>query len=143
MKEEISNLIRIFHERQVVEKIAESKGALAVYEEQKSVLNEELETFKAKAKEAIQSQDHVVCQYKISPKDALQICFICMMTGIDDMKMLENWEKLPIALRKIKGKSARLAENIAHFLGCDEEEDDEGEMFSKYEVEKLLKKFFR
>lgn len=141
LTEELGNLIRNFHEKSVVEKIAEAKGDLAVYEEQKKVMKKELETFKAKAEEILKRQNYVICHYKIFSWHALQICFICIMTGIDDVDLLKNWRELPIALRQINGKLTNLAKNIAHFIG-NEEGDDEAELFSNYDEEELLKKFF-
>lgn len=147
MKVKLDELVRLFHERKIVEKIAEAKGDLAVYEKERKELSYKLEKFKAEAEKKMQEikDNNEECGviedgYEVLPEDALQISVICMMTGIDDCDLLTNYGVIPVALRQIKGKMAGIAENIAHFIGTGE--GDEIDLFSKYDVEELLKKFF-
>ena len=109
--EKLENLIRLFHEKKTVERIALSGGDICVYnwqykifEEQLKSLHEDSFCYSYMIKEAEYST--------ISPQDAIQIAFICIMARIDHFKLLQIYEVLPVALRKVKGELSELAEKI-------------------------------
>lgn len=118
--EKLENLIRLFHENKTVERIALAKGDKCVYDWQCRMFEDELRSLK---------DDSVHYGYMIKeseyntipPQDAVQISFICIMARIDHFKLLQIYDMLPVALRKMKGESSELAEKIAHYIGreCD------------------------
>lgn len=141
MRENLEYLIRIFQERKIVDKlaVATKETRIAVYNEEKKALSKELKDFQNSAKKKIDLKEKLVDKdYNILPENAIDICLICMMTGINDNVMLENYTELSSALWKVEGDFAYIARNLRHFIG----EDDSGKLFSDYGEEKLLKKFF-
>jgi len=153
IKKMLEDLIRSFHEREVVEKIAKAKGhRLSAYEEEKKAMQQELQKFEETAREMIAIHEMVEDDlgvviddpyYRIHPEDSLQICFICKMTKINDDQLLKNYHSLIEALRKVKGELAEPAGKMARFLSNDK--DGETGFFTDYkdsETEKFLSKFF-
>lgn len=140
-KEKLENLVRLFHEKRVVEKIALSGGDICVFNWQCDMFQEELKSLKEDSLRygyMIKEEEY----WKIPVEDSLQISFICIMARIDHFKLLEIYEELPVALRKLKGELSDLAEKIAYYLGI-QEEGDKNLAFSDYSQEQLLKIFFR
>lgn len=136
--EKLDNLIRTFKEKEVVGKIVAANGDYIVYENEKKRMLRNLKNFKRRANKILETKCYVM-DYQISPQDALQIAFICMMTNIRDNDLFGDPEELPEALRKIEGKCATLAKNIAYFLSVQE---GLGLCFSDYDEKELLKKIF-
>ena len=115
-KEKLENLVRPFHEKKVVERIALSGGDICVFNWQCDMFQEELKSLKEDSLRygyMIKEDEY----WKIPFEDALQISFICIMARIDHFKLLEIYEELPVALRKVKGEWFSLAEKIAYYIG--------------------------
>ena len=115
-KEKLENLVRLFHEKKVVERIALSGGDICVFNWQCDMFQEELKSLKEDSLRygyIIKEEEY----WKIPVEDALQISFICIMARIDHFKLLEIYEELPVALRKVKGEWSFLAEKIAYYIG--------------------------
>lgn len=138
--EKLENLIRLFHEKKVVERIALSKGDICVYNWQCRMFEDELRSLK---------DDSVHYGYMIkeseyntiNPQNAVQIAFICIMARIDHFKLLQIYDELPVALRKLKGESSELAEKIAHYIGR-EGDGDKNFGFLDCSPNEILKIFF-
>ncbi len=138
MKKLLENLIRDFKKKKVVEIIFESNGNYAVYQNQKTIMSTKLNNFRKKVDKILEKKCYVM-NYEVFPQDALQVAFICMMSDIRDNDLFGDPEVLPTALRKVEGKCAFLANNIANFLSVS---DGLGNSFDYYLEEELLKKFF-
>jgi len=141
MNKNLEEMVRIFQERKIVEKLAKAdkQSRILVFDEEKQALSKELKEFRKSAKKKIELKEQLVNKdYNILPENAIDICLICMMTDINDNVMLGNYTELPSALGKVEGNFAYIAKNIRHSIG----EDDGGKLFSDCEEEKLLKKFF-
>ena len=108
-----NSIITFFQQSKVVEKIIESKGDITVFTLEKKRMKMELDLFKKKAEEKIQNSGYVVEDYKINPDYALQIAFICIMTGICEYDLIKDWRKFQLALFGVKGKY----HNVARKLG--------------------------
>ncbi len=137
MKKQIMKLLTIFHKRKVVEKIANSNGNMEVYEKEKDILAKRLEIFAEEAKKRIEDSGYAIRnsdKYEIKPYDAVQICFICIMTGIAEGDLLQNYEELNLALRKVKGQLKPIATKIANI--------EENTFLSLYDEEALFKQIF-
>lgn len=137
----LKNLIRLFRENQVVERIAAAKGDICVYTWQRDKFKNELDKLSKQASYCgyIIKEDEYS---RILTEDALQIAFICIMARIDDFQLLQIYEELPVALRKVKGELSNLAENIAYYLGP-EGDGDKNMALSDHSENELLKLFFR
>ena len=139
MEERLNELIRLFHEGKVVEKIAKSTNKVKTYKKQKKMLKDKIDSFKEDVLKYYNLEKDVVFDdYDILPEDALQICLICIMAGINDDDLFGCYEDLPIALRQIEGKLSDIAEKISYFLDFNEE----SQLFSEYEEEELIERFF-
>lgn len=139
--EKLENLIRLFHEKKTVERIALSRGDICVYNWQYKIFEEQLKSL---------HEDSLCYSYMIkeeeystiSPQDAIQIAFICIMARIDHFKLLQIYEVLPVALRKVKGELSELAEKIAHYIGR-EGDGDKNFGFLDCSQEDMLKILFK
>lgn len=149
-KTKLEDLIRLFHEGEVVEKIITAENHLEEYEKQKNLYKEQLEDFKKTVdKEYVncgcyrcRECPHDVCklktaireQYKILPKDAVQICVICIMADVDDNELFANYGDLVKALN-MKFFS-HVAKEMSKFLG------HEKQIFSGHEEKEMIERFF-
>ena len=139
MEERLNELIRLFHEGKVVEKIAKSTNKVKTYKKQKQLLKDKIDRFKEDVLKYYNLEKDVVFDdYDILPEDALQICLICIMAGINDDDLFGCYEDLPIVLRQVEGKLSDIAEEISYFLDFNEE----SQLFSEYEEEELIERFF-
>lgn len=111
-----NSIIRFFQQSKVVEKIIESKGDIKVFTLEKKRVKMELDLFKKKAEEEIQKSGYVVEDYKINPDYALQIAFICIMTGICEYDLIKEWRKFQLALFAVKGKYHSVARKLAMIM---------------------------
>ena len=137
MKERLNELIRTFHDKKIVEKIAKSNNKFGTYQKQKKLLKEELDSFRKDVLKYYNLSRVVIVdeEYDILPEDSLQICLICMMIGINDDDLFGNYEDLPIALRQIEGSLSAIAGRISDYL-------DEAQLFLDYTEKELIKIFF-
>lgn len=126
-----SSIIRFFKQRKVVEKIIDSKGDITVFTLEKKRVKMELALFKKKAENAIEETGYVVEDYKINPDYALQIAFICIMTGICEYDLFRDWRKLQLALFAVKGKYHDVARKLGLIM--------ENSSITIFDEESLLK----
>lgn len=139
--EKLQNLIRLFHEKKVVERIALSGGDICVFNWQCDMFQEELKSLKEDSLRygyMIKEEEY----WKIPCEDALQISFICIMARVDHFKLLEIYEELPVALRKVKGECSSLAEKVAYYIGPIGN-GDKNFAFLDCSAEELLKILFK
>ena len=138
--EKLKNLIRLFHEKHVVEKIVLSRGDICVYNWQCWIFEKELKSLKEDSEFfgfMVREEEY----WRIPPEDSIQISFICMMAKIDHFKLLQIYEELPVSLRDVKGAFSVLAERIAHYIGF-EGDGDKNMSFLDYPHEDFLKYLF-
>lgn len=142
-EEKLNNLIRIFHEKELIKKIRKAKDCdrIRIYQKEKQAVSKELTSFKDVVIHMIgliernNGEGYIIgSDYDISPEDALEICLICRMTGIENTALFDN-TMLSKALRQIKGDLVDIAKNFADFI------DDE-QTFRYYDDEQFLKKLF-
>jgi len=132
LKEMLEELVRLFLEGEVVEKIVAAENHLEEYQKQKEIYKEELKKFSE-----LTEYEEIDKEYKVLPKDSLQICMICMMSYVDDFNLFNDFTVLTNALLKIKKKEFRvIALKMYHFMV------EELDCFSFYEEEKLIEMFF-
>lgn len=139
--EKLADLIRLFHEKKTVERIASSGGDICVYNWQYKMFEERL---KSLAEDSLR-YGYMIKEKEYSmipPKDAVQIAFICIMARIDHFKLLQIYDVLPVALRRVKGEFSELAERIAHYIGR-EGDGDKNFGFLDCSQEEILKILFR
>lgn len=139
--EKLNELVRMLKDRNVVEKLANAENKVKVFEDEETVLGGKLDDLRELMKDRKKSGYKYTFykgEYRILPENVLEICLICIMVSIEDYRMFEEYTDIPGCLRKVKGKWVDIAESIAYCLG----ENDEGDLFSNYGKEELLKKFF-
>lgn len=140
MIEKLNELVALLRERQVVKQLSETEGIerIQVFERERKALSKELKAFKRQSKRNVEKKIYAV--YRFRPENVLEICIVCMMTGIKDDDIFLNWEDIPIALRQIEGELKPIAENFAKFIGS--EPNDDNDYFSFYTLPKLLEMLF-
>ncbi len=139
--ERMNELVRFLKDRNVIEKLASAENKAEVFENEEKVLGGKLDDFRELMKDRKKlgyAYTFYKGEYQILPKNVLEICLICIMINIEDYKMFEEYTDIPGCLRKVEGKWAYIAANIAYCIG----ENDEGDLFSNYSKEELLKRFF-
>ena len=139
--EKMNELVRTMKSRNIMEKLANAKNKVEVFEEEETALGGKLDDFRKLMKGRKKlgyKYTFYKGEYPINPKNVLEICLICIMVNMDDCRMFQEYTEIPKHLRGVKGKWKYVAANIAYCIG----ENDEGDLFSNYSKEELLKKFF-
>lgn len=116
MDKQLNNLIQLFHQHEVVEKVIESNGNIHVYNFEKKNLRKELYSFKNKARELIGDRGFIFDSVEICPEDALQVAFICIMTGISEAELFRDWRKLQLSLYSVEGEYKEVARKLATIM---------------------------
>lgn len=151
-RERLEKLIRLFHEGEVVEKIAIAEKHVEEYEKQKVLYKEQLETFMESVMDECKLCKRKVCEkcqcetcdleaaikemHKILPEDSLQVAVICIMSGVDDSALFKHYKELTKALSEVDGAYSHIAQKMKQFLL------DENAYFSRDEEEELIERFF-
>ena len=131
MNEQLKELIKIFHQGKVVEKILESERKMKAFNRQKRNMKKDLNLFKQNVKKIIAKRGYVFETYDVLNEDALQLIFICIMTGIPEDELIKDWRKLQLALYAVKGKNSESARKLASIM--------ENTVLTLFEEEALLK----
>ena len=147
-KETLNELIQLFHEERVVEKLvqAQQNGGIvkvySVYAELKTKLFGRMNWFKKMVQNSATAGTPFIndSNYEINAEDSLQVCLICIMSNINEITLLKDWFQLLSALREVEGEYERLAQKFYKFLGVTV--DCEGDNFTAYSSEVLLERFF-
>lgn len=136
MKQKVDDLIQLLNKEEVVKKIMAADDKITEYKRQKEKFKEPIKLFMEAIDEAgiDLKKESVISdgEYDISSENAIQLCLICMMAGIDDDDLLGEWERLAEALEE---EASSFAQNIAFIIS--------EKSFSNYEKEEdLLKELF-
>lgn len=129
---QLNELVATFKERDTVRKILQAKDVKAVYEEEKAAVRHELESFKEMMLPFIKESEYPISDVSevISPENVVEICFILLMSGVDDDDLTDNYEEIEPILDQVKGEQQEIADRFAEFLygdfhcfsGCTDEE---------------------
>lgn len=132
----LNELVRISKERDTVRKILQAKDVKAVYEEEKAAVRHELESFKDMIQLFIDEFEYPISDVSevISPENVVEICFILLMSRVDDCDLTDNCEEIDPILNQVKGEQQEIAKRFSEFLY------DEVNFFSWNTEEELLKK---
>lgn len=132
---QLNELVATFKERDTVRKILQAKDVKAVYEEEKAAVRHELESFKEMMLPFIKESEYPISDVSevISPENVVEICFILLMSGVDDDDLTDNYEEIEPILDQVKGEQQEIADRFAEFLY------GEFQCFSTYTEEELLK----
>ena len=93
-----------------------SNGNIHVYNFEKKNLRKELYSFKNKARELIGDRGFIFDSVEICPEDALQVAFICIMTGISEAELFRDWRKLQLSLYSVEGEYKEVARKLATIM---------------------------
>ena len=115
---QLNELVLIMHRGKVVEKIAKAQNRLKAYNEQKKLLDYELVCFKKEANIRIEDIGYIIkdSEYFVYPGDALQVVFICIMTGIYESDLFNNPKQFHQALYRVKGDLSDTAKKVADIM---------------------------
>lgn len=134
MEERLNELIKILKERDTVRKILQAKDVKAVYEEEKVAMKEQLECFSKEVysysmeiEYPIPNDSEVIC-----PENIVEFCFILMMAGIDDMRLVDDYGVILSILNEVDGDLKEISRKFNEFL------DDW--CFTEYTEEEVLEK---
>lgn len=132
---QLNELVATFKERDTVRKILQAKDVKAVYEEEKAAMSEQLESFNNEMQPFIDEGEEPISDVSevISSENVVEICFILLMSGVDDCDLADNYEEIESILNQIKGEQQEIADRFAEFLY------GEFQCFSTYTEEELLK----
>ena len=134
MEERLNELVKILKERDTVRKILQAKDVKSVYEEEKATVTEKIEAFHQYMQSfigeigfPIPNNSKVIC-----PENVVEICFILLMSRIDDIDLVGDDEVIHSALNQVKGDLKEISKSFSVFLVND--------FLSEYSEEELLKK---
>lgn len=135
MKERLDELVRIFKERDTVRKILQAKDVKAVYEEEKTAMSKQLESFNNEMQIFIEENETPISDPSevISPENVVEICFILLMSRVDDCALTDNCEEIDPILSQVKGEEQEIAKRFSDFLY------EKVRFFSDYTDEEVLK----
>lgn len=148
MEKQLKELIRTIGETRLIERLMNAGST----EERLRICNEaggskEFENFNlefAKKMEAQKKEDKGYIFEDgtkiVTQENAVQIAFICIISGIDDCDLLEDFNQLACALREVSGPMETLAIQIARIIG--DEPGEDCDMFSDYDLPVLLDMIF-
>ena len=148
-KERLENLIRLFHEGQVVEKITAAEDHWEEYKKQKELYREQLESFKKTVDSEYVNCGFEKCAdctfdtckvetairqwYDFRAKDSMQIGIICIMADVNDNELFKNYPDLRKALRKWSWHN-HSSKDMSEYL--------KKHIFSEDKEEELVRMFF-
>lgn len=130
----LNELVAIFKERNTVRKILQAKDLKAAYEEEKATMSEQLKSF---IDELWNFPGYPISDASevISADDVVEVCFILLMSGMDDYDLIDDWESMEDILNQVQGDNLQeIAGRLIGFLYYDKE------VISDYSEEELLKK---
>lgn len=121
MKAKLERLIQLLHKRRFSEKIAAARTpeeAKKIYKREWKFIEKQANGFARDAKKALKIKSYVVDDsFEITAKNAVEIGWISFMTGVTDVNLVENWNDIPIELRKVvKKETAIMAKKMANIL---------------------------
>lgn len=128
MEKKLEEIVKIFKKEGVVERIIGSEDPEKTFKEMQQSFESYLEQLKENVSAPMENGT-------ILPDQAVPICVICLMAGMDDCDLFFNYEELTKALRKVEGNMKRLAIDFYFFLGT-------GRSFLEETEETLIKEFF-
>ncbi|MCI8383317.1 MAG: hypothetical protein HFJ33_00270 [Clostridia bacterium] len=120
----LMSLLKVFEEEGVVEMISKAEDSEKAFYYIRSRLRDEIEALK---KDMVPSTWN-----EVTPEEAKQIVTICLMAGVDDIDLIEDYEILPQALACSDGRIERAM--YAYLI--------KGKLFSRKETQTLVKQFF-
>lgn len=137
MEKRLNDLVNIFKGRDTVRKILQAKDVKAVYEEEKAAMKEQLESFYQEMQVFIEKGEWPISDASevFSPENVVEICFILLMSRVDDCDLMEYWGDIEDILDEVQGDLYEIAHKFSEFLYRDIE------CFTAYTEEELLKKF--
>ena len=132
----LNELITIFKGRNTVRKILQAKDVKAVYESEKAAMRDQLESFDHEMWDFIKEGEQPIYDASevISVDNVVEICFILLMSGVDDDDLIDDWESIGEILEYVPEDLQEIAERLLEFL-C-----EEACCFADYSEEELLKK---
>lgn len=148
LERQVEELVRNLQESKLAERLKKSFNKWdkwEMFDEEREKLKEKLDSFEKEADVAISANKSVLDEeeYQVTANNAIEIVLICIMAGIEDYEMLENYYNLTSALSQVKGELHETAKKIADFLEGELEEQDGFEgSFSEYNEEDFLEAFF-
>ena len=148
LERQVEELVRNLQESKLAKRLKKSLNKWdkwEMFDEEREKLKEKLDSFEKEADVAISANKSVLDEeeYQVTANNAIEIVLICIMTGIEDYEMLENYYNLTSALSQVKGELHETAKKIADFLEGELEEQDGFEgSFSEYNEEDFLEAFF-
>ena len=138
MKEKFSEMIKMMHQRKSVENICTAIDSYDAYLEEESFFKREITAIKAMAEELEECEDFFLGEYQFTADDSIEICLICIMTGVEECEYFSNREELVVALRSVEGDYKKVAMKLADFIA----DDGECDFFSLHPKKKVIRKLF-
>ncbi len=148
LERQVEELVRNLQESKLAKRLKKSLNKWdkwEMFDEEREKLKEKLDSFEKEADAAISANKSVLDEeeYQVTANNAIEIVLICIMAGIEDYEMLENYYNLTSALNQVKGEFHETAKKIADFLEGELEGQDGFEgSFSEYNEEDFLEVFF-
>lgn len=129
----LKELVSKMKERDSIRKILREKDIKDTYQKEKEALEEEITRLKTATRPFWERYKRPFDNLPdfVNKDNIIEICFIMLMSGIDDVDLLKNYEQIGYILLEIKGEFQEVAGKLNDLL----EEDT----FSYYTFEEVLK----
>lgn len=129
----LKELVSKMKERDSIRKILREKDIKDTYQKEKEALEEEITRLKTATRPFLKRYKRPFDNLPdfVNKDNIIEICFIMLMSGIDDVDLLKNYEQIGYILLEIKGEFQEVAGKLNDLL----EEDT----FSYYTFEEVLK----
>lgn len=129
----LKELVSKMKERDSIRKILREKDIKDTYQKEKEALEEEITRLKTATRPFLERYKRPFDNLPdfVNKDNIIEICFIMLMSGIDDVDLLKNYEQIGYILLEIKGEFQEVAGKLNDLL----EEDT----FSYYTFEEVLK----
>lgn len=140
MKEVFRKLVIQFQQEKVVEYLYQANDTLDRVSRYRQVKNKHANLLSTLATMVDEEQVQLVKIGGIFPGEAIEMCLVCMMAGVNEDQVLSDYHQLYKALKGKKDHLKDVAFKMATFLGMGKGE--EGESFTNFPEDILISKFF-
>ncbi len=124
------SLLVYFQKEKVVERIYKSADPVETFNKIENSLEKSFEQLRKEIRHPIKNR-------RISSDEVLEVCTMCLMSGMDDYELLDDYWQLVLALQEVKGDKKQIANKFYDFLLASGIFSDENQ------GEELITRFFK
>lgn len=122
------SLLEYFQKKKIIERIYKSSDPVETFKKIQKSLEWSFNRLREDVKEPIKDR-------QILPNEVLEVCTMCLMSGMDDFDLLDDYWQLVLSLQKVEGEKAKIAKNFMEFLLL-------SGIFTEECLEDMIKRFY-